>query len=538
MGNKQVSPIEHALFVYNSFTTELQCSNKISASDEENFFNHKFNLFLEDFIVNNNEFQVFKERGDNAIYCIGTLLLVHSLAIEMTFKNKKFQWKPGKLCQKWADGMTTRDVLFDLFSLYFVIMNDGFAKQNHDGKFYKWETLSSHWIPCEEDNVRLIEDFIDDFNINIVSCDFDSEWTERGRMWIQEKLNECINLIPLLNENRHDFISLIRRKHQVIFNKSQTEISCHSFVVNIANGSITPHSMMDLFSIYLPYDPIKETTNLVSSFIHKISCSPNEIATTILRWGCRTEPSITLIIGPPSSGKTTLIEIAQVLYGSFATCETTHKSDIVDYDLVRTCFNDNESLLNDKNLIKNHPCRHLVFTCLDDPKIGNTFGDRTVHYLKFNNSIDIHNRIPNITTKLSTRKQLGSLLGWCLANYDPATCLSHKIPINENFNYDENSDDMDTNSSSESTSEEEFEDENNVQEQNQRSMKIFKIATNGCEDLSSLNDYFDIDSIVGFSNSDSDMQQNDNVLSSTIHDEMSHSKIFRIGANGITEVFH
>jgi hypothetical protein len=53
-----------------------------------------------------------------------------------------------------------------------------------------------------------------------------------------------------------------------------------------------------------------------------------------------------------------------------------------------------------------------------DPPIQYSFSNRMIHRFILNDEISQENRDPTVFTKLSTNKQLGSLLEWCLQNYD------------------------------------------------------------------------------------------------------------------------
>jgi len=112
-----------------------------------------------------------------------------------------------------------------------------------------------------------------------------------------------------------------------------------------------------------------------------------------------------IISGPSACGKTTL------LYGPYA-CGIND----MDNKLAHVCCLDDVSVLTEE-FVKACTCTHLIVVS-DLSEITDNYGDRKVMRLTLTDPIDFDDIIENVVTKLSTRKQLGSLLGWCLQNYD------------------------------------------------------------------------------------------------------------------------
>jgi len=171
--------------------------------------------------------------------------------------------------------------------------------------------------------------------------------------------------------------------------------------------------------LHLIFDPITEITDIIRNYFNSIVCDNTTLANKIIQWGCSVKPSLTLLIGPSSSGKTTLIQFIQSLYGPYVAFHSIHNTQDIDYKLVRTYFydDDDNSILDDEETIRNHPCDHLVIVCKDkNIKITKNYGDRIVNSLIFHDSIKQSNCKSDIINKITTLKQLGSTLGWCLEN--------------------------------------------------------------------------------------------------------------------------
>jgi hypothetical protein len=198
------------------------------------------------------------------------------------------------------------------------------------------------------------------------------------------------------------------------FNCSPILFPCHSGPVKLKKGKMRQYKKTDYFTLKLPFDPAssEEITGLSKKFLIGFKCNDIDLATMIIACASRLEPTLTIISGPSGSGKTTLLSILKILYGPYA---TDNSQDNVDYDIVRTCFADDASFLQDDQRVKKHPCKNLVVAC-EMANITGSWGGRSVRHLHLEG--EISEPVGDIVRKLSTRKQLGSIFGWALKHYN------------------------------------------------------------------------------------------------------------------------
>ena len=400
MGNNNVTPAKHAIASYSNFLEPLSPDAKtINNADFVNQVEHKFNVFLEDFLVNDETFQGFKETPVDARTCLAAILLTHT-AFVLTLADKKTGWNAGIFCQQWQKGISSEELVIDLLSLENIYLK---------GQLYRWE--ESRWVVCNESDVTVNKTKFN-FDFTIGPCDFSSTLVEEARNWAQNKVNECKEIIDNLDVSK---IVTAVKDHKIEANAAEDKLPCYSITVNLTKSLSRSNKKSHFFTTRLPYDPSSETTSVVDRFVNAFSCSKEDLATHLSRWGCRTKPSVTVIVGPASSGKTTLCKVAQALYGPFTT-SSDKEGDKADYDLVRTCFFDE---ILDEHQVAAHPCRHLVFTSLEnalEEKPGDGYGGREVFTLVLDSPINPEKSSPNAVSTVTTLKQLGSLLGWCLKN--------------------------------------------------------------------------------------------------------------------------
>lgn len=401
MGNNNVTPISYASSVYSNFAESLISEDEkldevalLKKADRE------FNIMLEDLLVNDRQFSKFKESQEDTRSCLAMLLLGQATLKKHLNSTKRLGWNVQRFCEGWNQGTPTSELITKVTYGDFL-----YSK----GKFYQW--VDNCWKNCTEADIKIDPTNLD-FDLTLPECDFISEEVDAARSWAQSKLDECKAAVSEFDSSA--LVSMVKIP-ELELNRESNKIPCFSSVVNFEKGSTKPHKRQHCFTVHLPYDPVKDTTDLVGNFLSALSCSSESLAAHLCRFGCRTNPSLTLIIGPASSGKSTLCKVAQSLYGPFTACSIADKAGVADYDLVRTCFFDDGSSLNEE-FVSQHPCSHLVFTSLEDPNIGDTYGGRKVFRLVLDAPVDSDAVNAELVSKLSTRKQLGSLLGWCFQN--------------------------------------------------------------------------------------------------------------------------
>ena len=400
MGNNNIKPARYATVAYTKFLEPLSPDNKTTNNLQfVRHADHEFNLFLEDFLVNDDDFQTLKKTPEDARTCLGTLLLTHA-AFQCALKERKLGWSTTSFCEEWHEGTPCDKVVKDLVSLDYI-----YAK----GQFYRWN--DSRWTPCEESEVVVV-DPRPNFEVTIEPCDFTSTEVDDARRWAQEKLNECKEALDNLKVS--DIVKVVKDR-DTVSNAVKDKLPCYSRTVSLCKSATNANKKKHFFTVRLPYDPCQDTTKVVEKFVSSFDCTSKDLANNLTRWGCRDKRTMTVIVGPASSGKSTLCQVAQALYGPFATSSTVDNAGSVDYDLVRTCFFDENKVL-DEDSVAAHDCHNLVCTSLEIPSFDESYGGREVFTLVLGSPIDSAKASVDTVSKITTSKQLGSLLGWCLKN--------------------------------------------------------------------------------------------------------------------------
>lgn len=414
MGNNATTPNDYAETCYNEFLswapsgTSLRDKNVKDVPESVKLFkkgsNYDLAIFLEDLLVNDEQIKKFDD--DDVIKCLGIIIYNHITSLSLIGDNSK-SWDRVNLAAYFIQ-TDPNNLVRELVDGEFVWTGNS---------FYRWN--GSVWSPCDECEVRLTDldskiNFATDFSLP----DSKDEKVQAAVAWIQGRIDAL--KVAAVNFN-NDLSKLIAdlKQNPLSLNGSPSIIPCRDFNVNFRSARAKTPSRKHLFSYRLSFNPSKDETELVTKFINSFKCDQKELANTIARWGCAVIPTITFVTGPGGSGKTALSEFTQALYGPFSVSSTIDNVDY-DCDLVRTCFIELDGQeVPDEETIRNHPCSHLVIITNKSDIVGDTYAGRRVCRLTFTGPIE--NSDPTILTRICTRKHLGSALGWVLKNYSPST---------------------------------------------------------------------------------------------------------------------
>ena len=407
-GNTASSPSPQmlALNTLNTFIEEIraEASEGLFQNTKE-YTDHLFGILLEDFIITNKDLAALTVRDQ--IKCIGTILLTHYMfSLEVSGLVKKEHGR--MIIRSFAEGRNPLDIITEYLSS--VVRYDG-------TNLYGWE--GDKWV--QSDVFNLSEAFGCRFVVTTLgitqgiaplACETVNEYLS--------KFNEAIRTFNSSTAHTHFFKAI--KKNAFSFNMRENAIPCYSSVFLASKGKARAHKPKDEFTVRLPFDISRNISDIVDEYFSNI-CGPGrktdaaDVADFIVSCGCRLSDSITVITGPPESGKKTLLNLVRTMYGPYACSGPDHDGGDVDYNLVRTCFYENDDLLFDENLVSNHPCQHIVLIseAHDLPK---TYGYRSVRKLNLSQSIRPWKQERYIISRLSTRKHFASVLGWAAKKYN------------------------------------------------------------------------------------------------------------------------
>lgn len=420
MGNNNVTPAKYATETYSSFLKgfldDETVKNLNSAKNLQAKVDHEFSVFVDDFLVNDEQFQEYTEKGKQV--CLACLLFLHSTIPYDSFSSTPdFSKSPftDSLVNLFNDGTPVEDALGG-----FLV-----SKYAWDGSsFFEWSDQG--WTRCSEDSLNCSE-FIKGAGLEtpVRTCGLTQDLVTSGVTLFDEYRKSLLSAAESFNQSETFTKAVESIKSKVKkFDQGSALIPCYSGAVDVTKGSQRSFKPSDAFLTKLSYDPAKDTTKLVSKFVSRFNCDSTDLATTLVRCGVSVGRSLTIVSGPKNSGKSTVLKVVKALYGPFVCTQEEFEAGNVNTDLVRTCLIDDSSFLSEEK-VSSHPVSNLVVTC-ESSSLEGLFGGRKVKTIVLSASLGEDDVKSGIVTNLSTRKQLGSLLGWALQKYDPSSFLSQK----------------------------------------------------------------------------------------------------------------
>lgn len=409
MGNSNTSVAKYANKTFGSFVEQLKLEELKEASSG-NFQKHMdyiFSVFLEDFFVCDETFLDFSD--DDKVKCAGCLLFLYST---ISFSLVEKFPNPPKFGPALLAGFVN-DADPSMLLKAMLSSSTCFDGTN----LFKW--VGDEWVQCEDCDI-VCGDCLEDFGskANVTTLGLTQECAIKGCEAIRAYLELFNNTLSTFDtsESRTEVLSSIK-EDIVEFNQKNNAIPCRDNIVLVHKCASRQYKTSDHFTVRLPFNHNQDFSQLVDDYFAELGASDESLANFIISCGSRLSNSITVIYGPKCSGRSTLSNLARTLYGPYACSGSEHDAGNVNYDLVRTCFYNDDSILKDSDLVRNHPCGHIVVISKEEPP-RDTFAGRTVRKMHISNPIDKSDRTENILTKLGTRKQLSHVLGWALKKYN------------------------------------------------------------------------------------------------------------------------
>jgi len=418
MGNTFRTPISHIKDKYSIFISYILMNGNLSQKEKLKQFHEGFPKFLNDFLSNDETFQKYDD--DDKISCIGMLLYMqctHPWYILIEPNSYKCFLVASAITEAIAIAFYNRIPASTVITSYirnnFISDKEGYIHQYINGKWYRSDKNSIILFDLSQltNNTCKLHTFKLSNKLVVDGLDAINKYQDKLR-------EECIKFSSpnsKLFENVYNKIIL----DAVIFNAASTTIPCRTVIVDPERGGIRLYQRDDIYNQRLGYDPEVKSdtlTKCVEKYIGNIKCDREQLANCIVSAGISTISNnrhLTIISGPRFSGKTTLLKVIKALFDQLVYTGEYYTTE----DQGRTCLVDNIDTLNEKG-ISTHPCNHLIV--VQDSKntdnICTIFGGRSVSRLNISEKIE--NIVTDIVTKISTKKELGVLLGWALKNHN------------------------------------------------------------------------------------------------------------------------
>ena len=400
MGNTNTSPSLKANQTFAKFLEKHGDDLKKNADNFKEQF-RLFSVFVENFIHNDEEYLKFDEEEQKV--CLASLIYLFN-ASSFNSIDLNFMKEALKINKGFGKGLTGAQMVQKL-------VKSRYAWDGSD--FFEWDNESKTVIKCTEANLNC-DRFVAKMSRSAITLpDFHNKIMIDGVADLTKFIEEVLAAATefAAGANREDTVAEI--KETITKNLLDPHIiPCYTGPFNVLKGSMRRfYTKDDFLAGRLPYDPDQDTTPLVEKFVGKFKCPSEVLANHFMRCGVDVDRTLTIICGPENSGKRTLVNVTKALYNS------------VDAIKARTCFIDDldETFLSDFSNSNEHPCAHLIVICRNNDVSGNTgsvFGNRTVQRVSLEAPIEQDDRVENMSTKLNTRRQLGSLLGWAYKKCD------------------------------------------------------------------------------------------------------------------------
>jgi hypothetical protein len=376
-------------------------------------FDHGFAVFMEDFIVNNKTFAKFDAPTQKRV--IGALFFFHCTMPDVdtvkTFQSPADALELGKaskysaeVAKCYADAVPVADVCERYLKKTYVW--DGTS-------FLRW--VETAWVHCEGESLNC-DDLVECGGLfcDLRDCGLDTPLVGDALSDMSEFLSCFADDVEEFCQSEKFAAALASIKSKpVAFDKPSLLIPGYSTVLDASSGGVRKHSQRDHILTRLHYDVDQNETSVVTKLTRNFACDPTALATAILRCGVSTgQRTLTVISGPPASGRTTILKLVRALFDPYV-CNGLEHDDGFD-ECVRACLCDDGSLSEEE--IANHPCEHLLLVARSDVTLEGTFGGRTVTTLKLTGPVAQERVESTVLEHLTTRRQLGSLLGWCFSN--------------------------------------------------------------------------------------------------------------------------
>jgi len=407
---EDMTPVTFATNRYYTFIDSISTnrlktirSNRCRLDD---YICYSFESLLDDCHTNDNEFKKFT--NDDKRICISILIYYYWITIhgcpDPVNWNKLNKYHRS-IAGAFQDKVSADQVVKKYISLEF---------RWNDLEYMKWD--NDLWVPCQESSINC-ENFtrIIGSDPQIRTSSFRSVYTINVAREIGIYLDTLNDAASEFDKNKsHQMIKSTIQGEICFFDQKVRLIPFHNITADIYNSEYGNHEREHFFSHRLDINPNQDKSPLIEEYFDTLTCTRQYLADCIINLWCSKQDTITVISGPPSSGKNTLAKLIYELYKPFICFSGDYEH--ADKELIRACIYENDSILYNKEVIRFHHCRHLIVVS-DIKYEAETLSGRKVKNIVLSKSIPKLKIRKDIITNISTNKQLGYVFGWILSKY-------------------------------------------------------------------------------------------------------------------------
>lgn len=327
---------------------------------------------LEDFVLNNKKLRKFN-KSIQTIIC-GLILFYRNIDLGPNMNH--FNIFVDKC---YVLGISPRDAILKYYSRFY----------KWDGhEYYKYNFETNLWVKCDFEPLPLGTNLIKDISMFGLT----SKIWEYGRSAITSYLDK----IRSCEIDVSDIVQSIQSKITIFDDQPNRIYTKEKFydIINFTEGKI---KRKDRITSTLDCQPTNDKkSDTISKYFRSLRTSRQELKSHILSMGIPST-NITIIYGPPGSGKTSLYQIIRNLFAG-------RPVPTIYYD-------DNEgSPMKILDLVKDHSDCQIVYTTTSD--IEYDFGDRNVTKIELVGPVKTPD--VDIVSKMNTFDNRSDLVQSCL----------------------------------------------------------------------------------------------------------------------------
>lgn len=250
----------------------------------------------------------------------------------------------------------------------------------------------------------------DELLVSTFAFEDDKLYMFHGKKW--EKVDDALTTSILTGDYSDVFENVVVKIPKVRFNAAKYKVPFVDRTFDVKSGAFQTADPKDYFRDSL--NPV-ENRNASPTAKHYISSLQKGVADHFLSWGYRgDEPTLTLIVGY-CCGASTLITIAQKIYGD-KVCQVSEFCDqFRDVNAVTAVMQEHEGLFPAEGIIRRVPYHRLVMMVQKDVDIGDKYGGRRVHKLFLPT---IQHPDHGYLREMKKKENLNAFMNWVLTNYE------------------------------------------------------------------------------------------------------------------------
>lgn len=415
--------VDYGIQLYEAFartTVDKLAQDSVSFEAFSNELDYKFSLVLEDSIVNDDVVRYLNiEHHELAVKCLCAMVMCHNLILGCTDPEIDHRFEiidPLDYCQLIMETRDPGTAVLRLLASHYVL-------NSHNSTYYEWH--DGHWQVLDEDTFEISTR---DMLPYAAHTEIDSK-----NDIMRETALEVSDILDLVSKAVDSVFGLDDLKQFIPI----SDMTCDAWsfptrteLLNFKLADSQKHTSATYIAEYMNYDVMYEQSKIVNLYLSNLNCHKQQLATSLASWFCAGHKTLCFLKGPAGSGLTTLTKLAQMLLGPYAHAmdyTTVYSADWHKYAQVRTLFVHGNVYDMDAefwNIIDACPIPNIV---IQTHSKSTPFLMSTRYVYNFDFFGRVKKEIPDIISRITTRLQLGHIMGWIFVYYDADDLIAGRL---------------------------------------------------------------------------------------------------------------